>query len=94
MRGINWSFERSSSGILVNLAIKSMNYLTKRAFQAIAAALIIGSGTGPVPVQAACSDEPAPKVNWIGCDKRGVDLSGLDLSGAILTRADLREANL
>ena len=35
---------------------------------------------GPVPValQAACDDEPAPNVNWSGCDKQGVDLSGLD----------------
>ena len=53
----------------------------------------------PAHGMAACSDPPAPHVNWLDCDKRGADLHGADLSGAILTRtrlagADLHEARL
>ena len=43
---------------------------------------------------AACSDPPAPGVDWSGCDKSGEDLPIADLSNADLSGADLSNINL
>ncbi len=56
--------------------------------------LITAPGT-----RAACTDTPAPKVDWSGCNKPkmrlgGLDLTGANLTGADLTHTDLRDANL
>jgi uncharacterized protein YjbI with pentapeptide repeats len=53
----------------------------------------------PLLAHAKCSDPPAPKVDWHGCDKAGrnltkANLSGADLSGANLHDTTLRDADL
>ena len=48
----------------------------------------------PAAAEAACSDPPAPYVDWIGCDKSGADLSNANLRNADLTGANLTGANL
>ena len=51
------------------------------------------------PAAAACTDPPAPGVNWQRCAMDGITLTGVDLSGARLRdtsffRSDLSGANL
>ena len=58
-------------------------------------ALLAGPGTA----RAACTDPPAPEVNWQRCAFDGLDLTGVDLSGARLRdgsffRTDLSSSDL
>jgi hypothetical protein len=57
-------------------------------------AACLSMGLSATAVYAACSDAPAPGVDWAGCDKSFTDLSGVDLSGADLTNANLSVATL
>ena len=50
----------------------------------IVAAAVLGAFIGPGTALAACTDPPAPKVNWQRCIFDGLDLKGVDLSGARL----------
>ncbi len=50
----------------------------------IVAAAVLGAVIGPGTALAACTDPPAPKVNWQRCAFDGLDLTGVDLSGARL----------
>jgi len=54
---------------------------------------------GAAPAAAACTDAPAPKVNWRRCLQDGRDLRQADLSGAVLSdasfgRTRMEKANL
>ncbi len=65
----------------------------------IAAAAVLGALIGPGTALAACTDPPAPGVNWQRCAFDGLDLTGVDLSGARLRdgsyfRSDLSGSNL
>lgn len=68
------------------MQVKSTGILVLGAF--------ICTGLGAAQGKAACSDPPAPKVDWGGCDKRHADLRGADLRGANLTYTDFLGANL
>ena len=43
---------------------------------------------------AACSDPPASRVDWHGCDKHGANLGSASLDSASLDSANLQGANL
>ncbi len=65
----------------------------------IVAAAVLGAVIGPGTALAACTDPPAPKVNWQRCAFDGLDLTGVDLSGARLRdgsffRSDLSGSDL
>ena len=50
----------------------------------IVAAAVLGAFVGPGTARAACTDPPAPEVNWQRCILDGLELEGVDLSGARL----------
>lgn len=63
------------------------------------AAVLIAQGLGALPAAAACTDPPAPGVNWQRCAFDGLDLRGADLKQARLRdgsffRTDLSGADL
>ena len=56
--------------------------------------LIAVFSTSPYAAHAACSDRPAPRVNWHRCDKHGANLKQAIMEYANLEDADLTAAGL
>lgn len=57
----------------------------------LAAGLIAGWAA---PAGAACSDPPAPQVNWLHCAMDGENFAGADLKGAVLRDASFFRTDL
>jgi uncharacterized protein YjbI with pentapeptide repeats len=58
------------------------------------AAGVLAALVGPGTAQAACTDPPAPGVNWQRCAFDGLEIAGVDLSGARLRDGSFFRSNL
>lgn len=70
---------------------------SKRLGQRLAVAAVMLAAAACLTAQpslAACTDPPAPGVNWQRCALDGLDLSGLDLEGARLRAASFLRSDL
>src|SRR5689334_2282517 len=62
------------------------------AMRALYVALLLAAGASPA--LAGCKDDPAPKVDWHGCNRQMLQLDGSDLTGANLAGAFLSGSRL